>query len=92
MYLLMALAEKAGIKYRIDDEDDDEEDMLPQQSGQFEQLKNITKEKFSDKSKVSKTALPQDILQKVESLEIPQESLLSKPVEKETQGLLERGQ
>ena len=43
MYLLMALAEKAGIKYRIDDEDDEDE-TLPEQNGQFEQIKNITKE------------------------------------------------
>ncbi len=46
MYLLMALAEKAGIKYRIDDEDDDDdEDTTSDQSNQFEQLKKVTKEK-----------------------------------------------
>jgi hypothetical protein len=93
MYLLMALAEKAGVKYRIDDEDDeDEEDTTSEQSNQFEQLKKITKEKFPTKSSVSKTALPRDILEKVEELEIPQESLLAKPVEKEKeQSLLEQG-
>ena len=92
MYLLMALAEKAGIKYRIDDEDDEDE-TLPEQNGQFEQIKNITKEKLGDVSKVSKTALPKDILEKVESLDINKESLLSKPIEEEQpQSLLEQGQ
>lgn len=92
MYLLMALAEKAGIKYRIDDEDDDDEDTTSNQSNQFEQLKKVTKERFPTKSSVSKTALPSDILEKVEKLEIPQESLLAKPVEEEPQSLLEQGQ
>jgi len=91
MYLLMALAEKAGIKYRIDDEDDDE-DTTSNQSNQFEQLKKVTKERFPTKNSISKTALPSDILQKVEELEIPQESLLAKPVEEEPQSLLEQGQ
>jgi len=91
MYLLMALAEKAGIKYRIDDEDDDDEDTTSDQSNQFEQLKKVTKERFPTKSSVSKTALPKDILERVEELEIPQESLLAKPVEKETQSLLRQG-
>ena len=92
MYLLMALAEKAGIKYRIDDEDDDDEDTTSDQSNQFEQLKKVTKERFPTKSSVSKTALPKDILERVEELEIPQESLLAKPVEEETQSLLKQGQ
>jgi hypothetical protein len=92
MYLLMALAEKAGIKYRIDDEDDDDEDTTSNQSNQFEQLKKVTKERFPTKNSISKTALPSDILQKVEELEIPQESLLAKPVEEEPQSLLEQGQ
>jgi len=91
MYLLMALAEKAGIKYRIDDEDDDDEDTTSNQSNQFEQLKKVTKERFPTKSSVSKTALPSDILEKVEELEIPQESLLAKPVEEEPQSLLGQG-
>jgi hypothetical protein len=92
MYLLMALAEKAGIKYRIDDEDDDDEDTTSDQSNQFEQLKKVTKERFPTKSSVSKTALPSDILEKVEELEIPQESLLAKPIEEEPQSLLGQGQ
>ncbi len=97
MYLLMALAEKAGVNYRIDDEDDDDEDTTSDQSNQFEQLKKVTKERFPTKSSVSKAALPSDILEKVEELEIPKESLLAKPeesmVEEEQsqQSLLERG-
>tara|TARA_R110002012_G_scaffold261427_1_gene443358 strand:+ start:774 stop:1358 length:585 start_codon:yes stop_codon:yes gene_type:complete len=92
MYLLMALAEKAGIKYRIDDEDDDDEDSTLNQSNQFEQLKKVTKERFPTKSSVSKTALPKDILEKVEELEIPKESLLLKPTEEKPKSLLAQGQ
>jgi len=97
MYLLMALAEKAGIEYRIDDEDEDEDD-----DTLFEQKsKNIadTIREKTDKGQIPSGALPSDIVAKIEALEIPQESLLAKPEEKPVmeeeqpqQSLLERGQ
>ena len=96
MYLLMALAEKAGVNYRIDDEDEDEEDDTLFE----EKSKNIAetvKEKV-DKGQIPSGALPSDIVAKIEALEIPQESLLAQPkepmVEEEQpqQSLLERGQ
>jgi len=96
MYLLMALAEKAGIEYRIDDEDEDEDD-----DTLFEQKsKNIadTIREKTDKGQVPSGALPSDIVAKIEALEMPQESLLAKPEEEPTmeeepqQSLLERGQ
>ena len=96
MYLLMALAEKAGVTYRIDDEDEDEEDDTLFE----EKAKNIAdtvKEKV-DKGQIPSGALPSDIVAKIEALEIPQESLLAQPeepmVEEEQpqQSLLERGQ
>lgn len=96
MYLLMALAEKAGIEYRIDDEDEDEDD-----DTLFEQKsKNIadTIREKTDKGQIPSGALPSDIVAKIEALEMPQESLLAKPeepmVEEEQpqQSLLERGQ
>ena len=98
MYLLMALAEKAGVTYRVDDEDEDEEeDTLFE-----EKAKNIAdtvKEKV-DKGQIPSGALPSDIVAKIEALEMPQESLLAQPeepmVEEEQtqpqQSLLERGQ
>lgn len=96
MYLLMALAEKAGIDYRIDSDDEDEDD-----DTLFEQKsKNIAetiKEK-TDKGQIPSGALPSDVVAKIEALEMPQESLLAKPEEEPTmeeepqQSLLERGQ
>ena len=96
MYLLMALAEKAGVNYRIDDEDEEEEDDTLFE----EKAKNIAdtvKEKV-DKGQIPSGALPSDIVAKIEALEMPQESLLAQPekpmVEEEQpqQSLLERGQ
>ena len=98
IYLLMALAEKAGIEYRIDsDDEDDEDDTLFE-----EKAKNIadTIKKQNDKSKIPSGVLPDNVLQQIEKLEMPQESLLEKPqeavMEEETvqpqQSLLSKGQ
>tara|TARA_R100001443_G_scaffold111290_1_gene123956 strand:+ start:3450 stop:4046 length:597 start_codon:yes stop_codon:yes gene_type:complete len=96
MYLLMALAEKAGVEYRIDDEDDDDEE--DENSIFEEKSKNIAdtiKEKVNS-GKVPSGVLPTNIVEQIENISMPQESLLSKP-EEETppeieQSLLNRGQ
>tara|TARA_R100001510_G_C7656286_1_gene216141 strand:+ start:1178 stop:1756 length:579 start_codon:yes stop_codon:yes gene_type:complete len=90
MYLLMALAEKAGIKYRIDSEEED--DVSDNEGNKFEQIKNITKNRFPEKSSVTSGSIPKEILDKVEKLEIPSESLLAKQEEEQPQSLLGRGQ
>jgi len=97
MYLLMALAEKADIQYRIDDEDDeDDEDSILE-----DKVKNIAETlKAKEMGKMPKGALPSDIVEKIETLDIPKESLLAKtkePIleEEQTQpqqSLLTRGQ
>ena len=95
MYLLMALAEKADIQYRIDDEDDEEdEDSILE-----DKVRNIAETlKAKEMGKMPKGALPSDIIEKIESLDIPKESLLAKTeepmIEEEEpqQSLLERGQ
>jgi hypothetical protein len=95
MYLLMALAEKADIQYRIDDEDDeDDEDSILE-----DKVKNIAETlKSKEMGKMPKGALPSDIVEKIESLDMPKESLLAKTeepmIEEEQpqQSLLERGQ
>ncbi len=95
MYLLMALAEKADIQYRIDDEDDeDDEDSILE-----DKVRNIAETlKAKEMGKMPKGALPSDIVEKIESLDIPKESLLAKTeepmIEEEEpqQSLLERGQ
>ena len=90
MYLLMALAEKAGIKYRIDSEEED--DVSDNEGNKFEQIKNITRNRFPEKSSVTSGSIPKEILDKVEKLEIPSESLLAKQEEEQPQSLLGRGQ
>ena len=97
MYLLMALAEKADIQYRIDDEDDeDDEDSILE-----DKVKNIAETlKAKEMGKMPKGALPSDIVEKIETLDIPKESLLERtkePIleEEQTQpqqSLLTRGQ
>ena len=95
MYLLMALAEKADIQYRIDDEDDeDDEDSILE-----DKVRNIAETlKAKEMGKMPKGALPSDIVEKIESLDMPKESLLAKTeepmIEEEQpqQSLLERGQ
>jgi hypothetical protein len=90
MYLLMALAEKADIEYRIDDEDDeDDEDSILE-----DRVKNISETlKAKERGKMPEGALPSDIVEKIETLEMPKESLLAKPIEEEqTQSLLGQGQ
>tara|TARA_R100001129_G_scaffold103907_1_gene70991 strand:- start:1294 stop:1890 length:597 start_codon:yes stop_codon:yes gene_type:complete len=96
MYLLMALAEKAGIEYRIDDEDDDDDE--DENSIFLEKSKNIAdtiKEKVNS-GKVPSGVLPTNIVEQIENINMPQESLLSRPEEEETpeieQSLLSRGQ
>ena len=95
MYLLMALAEKADIEYRIDDEDDeDDEDSILE-----DRVKNISETlKAKARGQMPEGALPSDIVEKIETLEMPKESLLAKteePIIEEEQlqqSLLERGQ
>ena len=91
MYLLMALAEKAGIEYRIDSEDDDEdEDSIFQ-----EKTNNIAqslKNEVTENKGVAAGVLPKNIVAEIEELEIPSESLLAKQEEEEPQSLLGRGQ
>jgi hypothetical protein len=96
MYLLMALAEKAGIEYRIDDEDDDDDE--DENSIFLEKSKNIAdtiKEKVNS-GKVPSGVLPTNIIEQIENINMPQESLLSRPEEEEVpeieQSLLSRGQ
>jgi hypothetical protein len=93
MYLLMALAEKADIQYRIDNEDDeDDEDSILE-----DKVRNIAETlKAKEMGKMPKGALPSDIVEKIETLEMPKKSLLAKTeepmAEEQSQSLLTRGQ
>ena len=94
IYVLMALAEKADIEYRIDDEDDDEDD----DSMLEEKARNITavaKEKMGDNGVIPASAVPSEIVSKIQEAEVPQ-GLLARPEQEEEvaeqSSLLERGQ
>jgi hypothetical protein len=97
IFVLMSLAEKAGIEYRIDSEDDDDDDTVFEERAK--NIAEVTKEKIKNNSKSPSGLINQEILQKIEEAEVPQ-SLLSKteePVSKEInveeeQSLLSKGQ
>ena len=95
MYLLLALAEKAAIEPRLygDEEDDisseEKNENLARQSANLEKL---TKEKVGDMPKAPEGVLPPDVVEEIESLEVP-ESLLARTEptpEEQPQSLLER--
>lgn len=102
IYTLMALAEKADIEYRIDDEDEDDE---PAESILEEKAKNIAdlaKAKLEKAGSIPSGTVPTEIIQQIEAAEVP-EGLLARPEETEEvieepmteepqQSLLNRGQ
>jgi len=97
IFVLMSLAEKAGIEYRIDSEDDDDDDTVFEERAK--NIAEVTKEKIKNNSKSPSGLINQEILQKIEEAEVPQ-SLLSKTEEpvseeinvEEEQSLLSKGQ
>jgi hypothetical protein len=93
MYLLMALAEKAGIEYRIDDEDDiDEDDTAFEQK--TKNIANSIKEDVQKTGDIPQGALPTEVLEKIEALEMSSSLLSKEPQEMsepQPQSLLQRG-
>lgn len=91
MYMLMSMAEKAGVTYRLDDEDDPEiEDADPQDElTTLRGLNDIARNRIQPENPVSQ--LPQEIQQELDDFEVP-ESLLAKPEPSpESDSLLGRG-
>lgn len=82
MYMLMSMAEKAGVKYRIDEEDDpDIEEATPEEELEmFKGLTKIAEDRIKGNKKPAQEMLPRKIVKKIEKIEVP-ESLLSKPTE-----------
>lgn len=95
MYMIMSMAEKAGVKYRVDEEDNpDIEDADPQD--ELEMLTNLNSLAQNNIKRTPDPAsnLPQEIQKEIETFEAPS-SLLS-PIEtpeltEETNSLLARG-
>ena len=87
MYLLIALAEKAGIEPRLygDEEDDlDEDDEDEVASMRATNTADLTEEKVGEATKAPSGVLPQDVLEDIENLEVP-DSLLARPMESQEQ-------
>jgi len=82
MYLLMALAEKAGIDYKIDSEDDIDEDEDSLFEERTQNIANTIRKKIEEGKTIPASALPKNIMEDIEELEMP--SLLSKPETEET--------
>tara|TARA_Y100000004_G_scaffold197318_2_gene271084 strand:- start:2713 stop:3345 length:633 start_codon:yes stop_codon:yes gene_type:complete len=82
MYMLMSMAEKAGVKYRIDEEDDpDIEEATPEEELEmFKGLTKIAEDRIKGNKKPAQEMLPREIVKEIEKIEVP-ESLLSKPTE-----------
>lgn len=95
MYILIALCEKAGVDYTLyrGEEDDNEEEQEEDNNNKFEQIQALAKTKMPSKSKISKSSVPVEILDKIEDLEIDT-SLLDKqepmqePMQEPTTSLL----
>lgn len=79
MYMLMSMAEKAGVKYRIDEEDDpDIEEATPEEELEmFKGLTKIAEDRIRGNKKPAQEMLPREIVKEIENIEVP-ESLLSK--------------
>jgi len=93
MYMIMSMAEKAGVKYRVDEEDNPEaEDASEEEvAGMFTDLADIAEGRMKDTTK--EEVLPKEIIERLETIAVP-ESLLARPeIEEptETDSLLARG-
>ena len=94
IYTLMALSEKAGIKYRIngDEEDDiDEEDEKDITNMRANNLKKYVQAKVTNQSTVPSGAIPKEVLQQIEEAPVP-ESLLAREKSEQVESLLARGE
>ena len=83
IFVLMALAEKSGIDYRLtgDEEDDlDAEEEAELGNRKAKNLASLMKEKVGETSSIPKGAVPSEVMEKIESLDISP-SLLEKPTE-----------
>jgi hypothetical protein len=100
IYTLMALAEKADVEYRIDSDDEDDDDTLFEEKAK--NIADVAAAKLKEKNVVPSGIIPSDIMQQIEATEVP-EGLLAKPeqteevieepmTEEPQESLLNRGQ
>ena len=92
IFVIMALVEKTGIKYRLtgdeeDDLDEEEEEVLANEK--LKHSKSVMNKKVNKVSSVPKGAVPSNIMQQIQALEAP-ESLLQRTESPEEESLLGR--
>ena len=92
IFVLMALSEKSGIEYRItgDEEDDlDEEESSVMTETRAKHLNSIVNKKTGQLSSVPQGAIPSEIMEQIQSIEVP-ESLLQRTEQSQEETLLGR--
>ena len=70
MYILIALCEKACVEYTLYNGEEEEDEDMGGPDTELEQVKDMLKTKVPNKQSVSASSVPQDILEKVENVEI----------------------
>ena len=72
-YVIMALCEKAGINFTIyrEEEEDEDNDDNDYESSQLEKLTDLSREKIGNITNIPQGAIPQEIEEKIESLDLP---------------------
>ena len=99
MYMIMSVAEKAGVKYRLDDDDDPDSEEVDSKAQMkiLEDLIDVSKQKIRGTGKKT-TSVPEKIMTGLKELEVPA-SLLNKtevvdaeetPMQEEPTSLLEQ--
>jgi len=92
MYVLMALAEKADIQYVLyGDEEEDEETETDLESKKAKNIQEVARAKLGNVSEIPQGALPTDIAQEIQSLDIGP-GLLEKQTPPTNNSLLEKVQ
>ena len=86
MYVMIAMCEKAGVEYTLYDgeEEEDEDEELASSENQFEQMKDMVKTKMPDKQSIDKSSVPQEIIRKIEAVEVSP-SLLERTQDEEAE-------
>ena len=84
-YVLMAICEQSGIEFTIyRGEEDDELNEEDTQTEYLQNLAKLSKKKIGPISKVPQGALPTEIVERIEDVEIKTPSLLDRPAPEET--------
>jgi hypothetical protein len=94
VYTLMAMAEKSNIQYRING--DDEQDLDSEDEDEIVQmrannLKKYAQNKIPKEAKIPAGGLPQEIIDNIKNVEVP-ESLLDRKEPQQEESLLAKGE